>query len=51
VGGPKGPGSKQPPKEHTPATGTTTHPPRKQQRKALDRPPTDIGQRPPVNQG
>ena len=52
--GPQKPGHQQSPQStepRKPTAGTTTHPPRRPQRKPPDRAPTAIGQRPPRNQG
>ena len=52
--GPQDPGHQQPPRSTEPGkptTGTTTHPPRRLQRKPSDRAPISIGQRTPGNQG
>ena len=52
--GPQDPGHQQPQRSTEPGkptAGTTTHPPRRLQRKPPDRVPTSIGQRPPGNQG
>ena len=52
--GPQDPGHQQPQRStepRKPTAGTTTHPPRRLQRKPPDRAPTNIGQRPPGNPG
>ena len=51
---PEDPGHQQPQQStepRKPTAGTTTHPPRRPQRKPPDRAPIIIGQRTPVNQG